>query len=67
MTHEDQMNVEANVFAMHLLVPDFLLAKEDLDSLDWTDDRALKALARKFGVTLGVMFIRIAEYRKKQR
>ena len=53
---------EANYFAMHLLVPTGLLAKEDLSSLDFADDRGIKELAKKYGVSLSVMAFRIREF-----
>lgn len=58
------MEIEANYFAMCLLVPTGLL-KEELaktgGTFDLCDDDALKALAKKFGVSMMVMTIRLKE------
>ncbi|MBE7172349.1 MAG: ImmA/IrrE family metallo-endopeptidase [Williamsia sp.] len=57
-THEKQ----ANEFAACLLMPEHLLRKEidDLD-LDYTDEDAIKTLAKKFDVSTIAMSIRIAK------
>jgi len=57
----DPKNVEANYFAMHLLVPDEFLAREKFLP-DLADDKGLRQLADKFDVPLSVMAFRIGEY-----
>ncbi len=56
---------EANHFAMHLLVPDSLLEKEDLSNIDFTDDKSIKTLANKFNVSMVVMTLRLVEFFKR--
>jgi len=63
MSRDEQMEREANEFAMHLLVPDKFLAKENLD-FDLADDEGLAKLAKKYQVSMGVMMIRIEQFRK---
>src|SRR5689334_9696243 len=65
MSRIEQLDHEANEFAMHLLVPDFLLAKEDLN-FDLADDDGLSRLAKKYGVSMGVMMIRVHQFRSRQ-
>jgi Zn-dependent peptidase ImmA (M78 family) len=59
----EEMEREANYFAMCLLMPEKLLRHEvsAIGGLDLCDDEKLKALARKFGVAQGLMAIRIME------
>jgi Zn-dependent peptidase ImmA (M78 family) len=59
---EQRQDIEASYFAMRLLVPDHLLAKEDFTDFDWTNDKHIKTLARKYQVPIGVMMIRIHEF-----
>lgn len=54
-----KMNREANIFAMHLLMPSPLLRKHMPKGLDLTDDKAIAALAAKFKVPASVMAIRL--------
>ena len=63
MSRDEQMEREANEFAMRLLVPDKFLAKENLD-FDLADDEGLAKLAKKYQVSMGVMMIRIEQFRK---
>ncbi len=60
----EEMDREANYFAMCLLVPTGLL-KEEISKLgghiELSDDDQLKALARKFGVSMMVMAIRLMD------
>jgi Zn-dependent peptidase ImmA (M78 family) len=61
MSDEDER--EANYFAMHLLVPSKML-QADLQgdfSLNLFDDDRLDKLAKKYGVSRTVMFLRIHE------
>lgn len=65
MTTAEQIEKEANYFAMHLLVPTEMLRDElrKLGGIDVCDDRsgALKKLAKRFGVSETIVAFRIAE------
>ena len=65
MNREDE--TEANYFAMHLLVPDSFLERENLSDLsfDLADDEPLKKLAKKYGVSITIMAIRLHEFMNK--
>lgn len=65
VTREEDQNAEANEFAMRLLVPDSLLAKENLD-IDLTSNHDIEELARKYAVSVPVMLIRIGQFKRKQ-
>jgi Zn-dependent peptidase ImmA (M78 family) len=59
-----EMEVEANYFAMHLLVPTDALRREmdKIGGIDLSsDDGSLKKLAKKFGVSQAVIAFRIGE------
>lgn len=60
------MDQEANYFAMCLLMPRDLMQKEldKLGELDLCDDAAITQLARKFGVSMGMMALRIHQIQK---
>lgn len=60
MTNEE-MEQEANHFAMCLLVPEKLLREElgRIKSLDLCDDEGLKKLAKKFCVSETLMTVRL--------
>jgi Zn-dependent peptidase ImmA (M78 family) len=68
-TKEEQLDEEANYFAMHLLVPTSLLEKEMPAGyeIDLTDDKTLIDLAKKFAVPINVMAFRISEVLSKRR
>lgn len=54
------MEKEANVFAACLLIPEKLI-KEDLSKgVDLGDDKAMKDLCKKYGVTLTTMALRLS-------
>lgn len=57
------MEGEANIFAMELLMPEHLLRKdiERLGGIDLEDESAIKTLARKYKVSLTVMAVRIGQ------
>lgn len=56
----DPMEIEANLFAAELLMPEFLLAQELGDTpFDIDDDAAVTALARRFRVSLSAMQFRL--------
>jgi len=61
---------EANYFAMHLLVPTEMLLK-DLNgdfSIDLADeDKRVKVLARRYGVTTQMMLLRIIEEAERRK
>ena len=64
MTQQEEQEEEANYFARCLLVPrEFLL--RDIAAMggqiDISDDDALKSLAKKYGVSLGVMAMRLMD------
>lgn len=57
----DEINHEASLFAILLLVPESLLRKElgDHPQIDIADDGWIGPLAKKFGVSHTLMLIRI--------
>jgi len=56
----DPMEIEANLFAAELLMPEFLLAGElGGAAFDIDDDAAVAALARRFRVSLSAMQFRL--------
>lgn len=59
-TLESIEDVEASVFALHLLMPDHWL-QADLDNpvLDFSDDRQLAQLGDRYGVPLAIVALRI--------
>ena len=59
----EEMDRDANEFAMHLLVPsEFLrLELEKIGGVDIENDKAVAKLARKFRVSTQVMTIRIVQ------
>lgn len=63
MTPEQAMEAEANAFAMELLMPrEWLLADiKKLGGVDIEDEKAMARLAKKYGVSLTVMALRIGQ------
>lgn len=63
MTPEQAKEAEANAFAMELLMPrEWLLADiKKLGGVDIEDERAMARLAKKYGVSLTVMALRIGQ------
>ncbi len=61
--NRDDMEREANYFARCLLMPrDFVLADLKLaGGMDICDDDAVKVLAKKYGVSISMMALRIHE------
>ena len=56
----DPMEIEANLFAAELLMPEFLLAEELGDAtFDIDDDTTVSALARRFRVSASAMQFRL--------
>ena len=56
----DAMEIEANLFAAELLMPEFLLTEDLGDaSFDIDDDAEVSALARRFRVSLSAMQFRL--------
>ena len=62
MTLQD-MNDEANAFAMELLMPEHLLRADlqRIGGVDIEDDRTLNRLAKKYRVSMPVMAMRLME------
>lgn len=57
------MDAEANAFAMELLMPE-LFVRLDLEKaggIDIDDQRALSRLARRYGVSITVMAVRLGQ------
>jgi Zn-dependent peptidase ImmA (M78 family) len=52
---------EANYFAMHLLIPEHLLAQDLARPIDLADDKAIRTLAKRYQVPLSVMVMRLIE------
>lgn len=63
-TRNEEMEDEATYFAMCLLIPESMLAKENLN-FDWADDVALRALAKKYCVSVGIMALRIQDFKRR--
>lgn len=65
---KEEMDAEANYFAMCLLMPaPLLLADVDaLGGLDACDDPNVRVLAKKYGVTEQMMTLRIYEVLRKR-
>lgn len=67
MEKNREMEREANVFAMLLLMPKQLLIKEiETGNLDLSSDEGLLMLAKKFNVPLTAMAFRIGLLRRKE-
>lgn len=60
---EEEIEREANQFAMELLMPEAFMKAEmaKLGPFDIEDDQAIKKLANKFKVSIPVMTIRIGQ------
>lgn len=54
---------EANYFAMCLLMPEEFVRREvaKLGGIDLTEDGGLKSLAKAFGVSIGLMAVRLGQ------
>lgn len=59
----DQMDAEANYFAMCLLMPEDALRKElaKMGRFDMFDDKAIKKLSDKFRVPTAALLIRLGQ------
>lgn len=59
----EQMDAEANAFAMELLMPEFLLRPEleKIGGIDIENETAVRKLATKFKVSTQVMTLRIGQ------
>lgn len=60
--NDNDLEREANVFALFLLMPQDLLVQEihKLEgTLDWTDGKGLKKLCETFGVTQTALVVRM--------
>lgn len=57
----DVEDIEANYFAMHLLMPTQFLLRDIGDGIDLTDDDAVKKLAERYQVPASIMAIRLQE------
>lgn len=69
MTWEEEKEAEANIFAMELLVPTSFLLRDLAGNfaIDPTGDERVKALAKRYGVTVELMMIRIADVSRAKR
>lgn len=67
----DVEDIEANYFAMHLLMPTQFLLRDIGDGIDLTDDREVERLAKRYKVPQSLMAIRLndlmAELRSQDR
>ena len=62
MTDDQRMETEANRFAMELLMPwDWLVADIEAMKLDVENDEQVAKLAKRYGVSVQVMTLRIGE------
>jgi Zn-dependent peptidase ImmA (M78 family) len=59
----EKQDAEANHFAMCLLMPKNLVFKEvqKMGGIDLCDDAPLKELAKKFGVSVAMMAVRLGQ------
>lgn len=62
MTENERMHIEANAFAMELLMP-FDWIVRDANGIDLCDDKAVTKLAKKYAVPPFTMAYRIGEVR----
>jgi Zn-dependent peptidase ImmA (M78 family) len=65
MGDNDNTELEANTFAVLLLIPEFLLLPELKKGLDLSSDDDIKFLCKKFGVSLTAMTYRLSLLHKK--
>jgi Zn-dependent peptidase ImmA (M78 family) len=63
MNDNDEMDREANYFAMCLLMPEPLLreAVQGMKGFDLSDDKQIGKLADKFKVSISIMAIRLGQ------
>lgn len=55
-----ELEREANLFALFLLMPQDLLIQEiENTKLDWTDDKSIKQICKKFDVSLTALTVRL--------
>lgn len=55
-----ELEREANLFALFLLMPADLLVEEvEKSQLDWTDNKGIKELCKKFDVSLTALTVRL--------
>lgn len=59
--------IEANIFAAHLLMPSHFLAKDLRKGFDIEDDQLVGQLARKYKVSVQAMSLRLAAYARTAR
>jgi Zn-dependent peptidase ImmA (M78 family) len=57
---DDMMELEANAFAMELLMPEEWI-KRDIKGIDLLDTRAVEALAKRYQVSVPLMSFRIGQ------
>ena len=64
----EQMDAEANAFAMELMMPEFLLRPEleKLGGIDIEDEKAVRKLAAKFRVSTQMMTLRLGELMREK-
>lgn len=69
MTSDEQaMEIEANAFAMELLMPEHLMREAiGTRGVDVEDEKRVAALAKKFRVSVPVMVLRIGELMGRYR
>lgn len=62
MITDDNLEEEANYFAMCILMPEHLVKREVAKiTLDLTSDEPLKALSKTFDVSMTAMALRLAQ------
>ena len=61
LTHEEEQEVEANIFAMELLMPEEMVRREIKGPLDVETEPEIKRLAKLFQVSQQVMTIRLTQ------
>lgn len=62
-----ELEEEANVFAMLLLVPKQCLSEDLKNGIELTDNKELERLAKKYDVPLTMMAVRVSLFINKKR
>jgi Zn-dependent peptidase ImmA (M78 family) len=64
----NQIESEANLFALFLLMPADLLVKEiETTKLDWTDNKSIQQICKKFDVSVTALTVRMNYLSKSQK
>jgi Zn-dependent peptidase ImmA (M78 family) len=61
----EMMENEANAFALYLLMPDKFISEDFKNGFDLTDDTRIKEVAKKYQVTITMVFARYKLWKQK--